>query len=108
MQLSERPCLHCLRPLSSICFDRRGKVYTKCYGCGARMFAASGECLRGLALLSGFAAKLTEQMQSEPAYGRKKAAEFEAFMAALRAQLAPPPVVTASEVAAAVAPEKVA
>lgn len=104
MQLSERTCLHCLRPLSSICFDKRGKVFTKCYGCGAKMFAPSGECLRGLALLTDFASQIAAEMEADPKYARDNARKFAAFIEQLRAVAAPPPLVSAQDIANATAP----
>lgn len=104
MQLSDRTCLHCLRPLSAICFDKRGKVYTKCYGCGARTFAPSGECLRGLALLTDFASKIAAEMDHDPKYARENARKFAAFIEELRSVAAPPPIVSAQDLANATAP----
>ena len=109
MQLSDRTCLHCLRPLSAICFDKHGKVYTKCYGCGARTFAPSGQCLRGLALLTKFAAQIAAEMDRDPKYARENERKFAAFLEELRAVAAPPQIVNAQELADALSPgERVA
>lgn len=82
MRMRDLTCAFCMTARSALRFDRKGRPYFTCGGCGARCFLTSlGEAVRHLALVEPLVRARVEQIDDDKAEA-STASEQEAIVAA--------------------------
>lgn len=96
MRMRDLSCAYCMSARSALRFDRKGRPYFTCGGCGARSFLTSlGDAVRHLALVEPLVQARAEQIDANKAEAsaasEQEALVTAAFQAAASGGVAPAP-----------------